>query len=432
MTIAQAFDKLLSNLRVDDTKISQRYHEITKKLNKTFRDTDSETANSIQVGSYGRYTGIKGISDLDMLYIMPNKYWDDYKTNPSSLLADVRDALLERYHGTTITYDRLVVDVEFSDFTFEVQPVFEIEEDGERCFKFPDTKCSTYYRVTKPLQEQKAMTDFKQTHGKHHRYLCKIMRAWKNNMGVGMGGLLLDTLTYDFLLEHPNYDFCGLDSFDRLCQDFFEYLKEQPQQDHYQALGSNQDVKVKHPFQTKAKKAYQITAKAIAETDAKAKHDAWIDIFGQAFPKAEEATMEKARLVNEGLLDSEEFIEDQYPVDIRYDVRINCDIERDGFRPQKLRDVLFLHRLIPHKYSLMFYIETIHVYGDYEVRWKVRNVGEEAIRRNCLRGQIISPNARGNRRHETSNFFGPHYVECYIIQHHVVVARDRIEVPIER
>ncbi len=74
MTTAEAFSTFLDNIKVSSEQaklIRNRYNEITKKLNKTFRDTDSETANSLRVGSYGRYTGIKGISDLDMLYIMP-------------------------------------------------------------------------------------------------------------------------------------------------------------------------------------------------------------------------------------------------------------------------------------------------------------------------------------------------------------------------
>ena len=131
MTKTEAFDKFLNNIKVDNPDIfCGRYKEITKKLNKTFRDTDSETANCLQVGSYGRYTGIKGISDLDMLYIMPKSTWDTYKDTPSELLRKTRDALLDRYPQTTIKVDRLVVDVFFDNFTFEVQPVYE-ERDGE-------------------------------------------------------------------------------------------------------------------------------------------------------------------------------------------------------------------------------------------------------------------------------------------------------------
>jgi len=72
MTIAKSFETFLDNIKVSNYEtIGNRYKEITKKLNKTYRDTESETDNCLQVGSYGRYTGIDGISDLDMLYIMP-------------------------------------------------------------------------------------------------------------------------------------------------------------------------------------------------------------------------------------------------------------------------------------------------------------------------------------------------------------------------
>ena len=48
MTICQSFNKFLENIKVDNSeKISDRYHEITKTLNKTFRNTDSETANCL-------------------------------------------------------------------------------------------------------------------------------------------------------------------------------------------------------------------------------------------------------------------------------------------------------------------------------------------------------------------------------------------------
>lgn len=86
---------------------------------------------------------------------------------------------------------------------------------------------------------------------------------------------------------------------------------------------------------------------------------------------------------------------------------------------------------IHHDYTLNFYIYSTDVPGDYIVKWKVKNVGDEAKRRNCLRGFIENPNLGNNGRKETSNFIGPHYVECYIIKNGIVVARDKILVPIE-
>ena len=431
MTTSQAFSEFLENIKVDNSEtISNRYHEITKKLNKTFRETDSETDNCLRVGSYGRYTGIKGISDLDMLYIMPSSKWDEYKNNPDKLLKDVKAALKERYPNTKVKDDRLVVDVFFTDFKFEVQPVFEEQDGDETNYKFPDTKYDSY-RITKPKQEQAEMTSFRQEHGDTHRLLCKMMRSWKNNVGQAIGGLLIDTLTHRFLSNHSEYDHAGTSVFDELCRYFFEYLKNEPKQDHYQALGSGQDVKVKKPFQAKAKKAYNKSVDAIAETDETKRNDLWREIFGRQFPKATTAVAESREFSSSvNYTDPEQFIEDLYPVDIRYNVNLDCLVKRDGFRGVLLSHILSTGQSVPRGCSLDF-MPTTGVPEPFDVKWKVRNEGDEAKRRNCLRGEIIAPNRMGGARHENADFQGPHYVECYIVKDGIVVARDRINVPIE-
>ncbi len=63
----------------------------------------------------------------------------------------------------------------------------------------------------------------------------------------------------------------------------------------------------------------------------------------------------------------------------------------------------------------------------YEIYWKVKNEGQIAKDRNCLRGTIF-PGER--ERKEKSNFSGAHYVECFIVKDDICVARDLIEVPI--
>ncbi len=428
MTITESFDEFLKKIKVDNSEIiATRYKEITKKLNKTFRDTNFETDNCLQVGSYGRYTGIKGISDLDMLYIMPMSKWEEYKDCPGKLLRKVRDVLVERYPTTDIKVDRLVVDVCFGNFTFEVQPVFEVHEGDEVNYRYPDTKCSSY-RITKPRQEQEEMRSFKHDHGNAHRHLCKMIRAWKNNVGLAIGGLLIDTLTHRFLSKHSEYNNIGISKYDELCRDFFEYLKDEPKQDHYQALGSGQNVKVKHPFQNQAKKAYKKTVEAIEEEEEGKRNDKWREIFGFQFPKTTKATVRSFDSAT--YTDPEQFIENFYPIDIRYSLRIDCEISRDGFREIMLSDLLAAGQKIRKVRSLMFSYNT-DTPLPYDVKWKARNIGEEALRRHCLRGEIINSNRSGNMRRESADFYGPHYMECFIIKNGVVVARNRIDVPIE-
>jgi len=427
MNTSQAFKNFLDNIRVDNSDvISNRYKEITKKLNKTFRNTESETSNCLHVGSYGRYTGIKNISDLDMLYIVPSSQWGEYKNDPYKLLKKVKDALTERYPNTDIKVDRLVVDILFKNFTFEVQPVFEYLEDGEIYYKYPDTKSGTF-KITKPRQEQDEMTSFRQTYGDTHRHLCKMMRAWKNTMGVVMGGLLIDTLTHNFLSNNSDYNFIGLSKYDELCRDFFSYLKNEPLKSHYQALGSGQDVKVKHPFQKKAEKAYKKLVDAINESDNEKKHHILRDVFGKWFPVPEIIGENKIKSLR--YTDREEFIEDKYPINIKYSLQLDCEVSRNGFREAYLSQILKSGQKICRVCSLKFTFKT-NAPEPYSVKWKVRNVGIEAIKRDCLRGQIINSNIGYAERRESADFCGPHYMECYIIRNGVVLARERINVPI--
>jgi hypothetical protein len=53
----------------------------------------------------------------------------------------------------------------------------------------------------------------------------------------------------------------------------------------------------------------------------------------------------------------------------------------------------------------------------------------EVERRDKIRGQIVDSSKRGVRI-EHSDFKGEHVVECYVVKDGVVVARDRIDVPV--
>jgi hypothetical protein len=127
--------------------------------------------------------------------------------------------------------------------------------------------------------------------------------------------------------------------------------------------------------------------------------------------------------------ETEEFIEDMFPVNLLYNLHIDCNVTQDGWRPQLLRRILANHTPLKINKKLEFYITTNNVPFPYRVYWKVKNVGEVAEQKNCIRGQI-DMDYGNNVKRESSNFKGPHYVECYIIKNGVCVARDRINVPI--
>lgn len=127
--------------------------------------------------------------------------------------------------------------------------------------------------------------------------------------------------------------------------------------------------------------------------------------------------------------DTEEFIEDMYPVRCLYHITLNCTISSDGWRDNTplssfLRTV---KKYIPHNFSVHCSIASTDVPWPYKVLWKVKNVGPEAQRRDGIRGQILE---RGNSIKENTLFYGNHYIECYIIKDGVCVARKLIKIPI--
>lgn len=432
MNVSEKFEEFLSNIKIPEDKantISKRYGSITRNLNEKYRNTSSTTNNHLQVGSYGRFTGIKNISDLDMLYIMPASKYDTYnkKGGQYELLSDTKESLKNTYSSSDIKVDRCVVTINFSDNSHvDVQPVFEDEEQN---YTYPDTYNGGSWKITKPRKEIEAMREFTDNKNKNLRMLCKMARSWKDKSGVVMKGLLIDTLAYNFLNSTDYFNDKSYSYYDEMSRDFFKFLYDQPnEQNEYCALGSNQKIKVEKSFKRKAKKAYDLACEAIDSEKDKEKHQKWRDIYGKEFPAYTEV-LNEAKAMNSNYNNTEMFIEDLYKVDIRYNLEIDCKVKQDGFREKLLREMLREKIPLLTSRRLEFYIKTIDVPSPYEIKWKVINRGDEAIRRNCERGEIV--NDLGNRiKIENTNFKGEHYVECYIIKDNIVVARDFIDVPI--
>ncbi|MCD0452576.1 nucleotidyltransferase [Actinocorallia sp. API 0066] len=424
MKTSEIFDALLDSLKVGDAAaaVATRRDEIAKALNKDFRSKVGCTDYRLMVGSFGRHTAIKGVSDLDMIFVLPPGIRSAYssETGPRRVLERVRDALKSRYPHTDIRIDQCVVRVQFTSnaFKFEIQPAFE-NSDGS--FDYPDTVAKGW-KVTKPRKEIKATKECNDRTSTNMRHLARMVRAWKNSNGVNIGGLLIDTLVYRFFAQTDEYDSAGTGSFGSLARDFFEFLKDEPNKDYYLALGSSQRVTVKARFQPKAKKAYSRCFEAIADEGTAAANKKWREVFGTPVPLA-------VTEASKAFTNTEQFIEDRYPVDIMESVTIDCEVTQNGWRPTQLREMLCTGAPLRSDRKLKFIVTECSVPQPYELKWKVLNRGPEAERRNMIRGQIVDSN-KPNARAEHSDFRGEHVVECYVVKDGVVVARDRIDVPI--
>lgn len=434
MDVSKTFESFLENIKIKNkVEISKRYKSITKILNKHYWNSESEILHSLQVGSYGRGTAINGISDLDMVFILP---WDVYKrfnsyvTNgQSALLQEVKNVILKTYSTTDVGGDGQIVAVKFNNHTVEVLPSFEYENG---IFKYPDSNNGGSWKDTNPRAEKVAINSLDSESNYNLKSLCKMIRAWKNNVGLGIGGLLIDTLCYNFFKSNTDYYDKSYLFYDFLVRDFFLYLSEQKKdQTFWYAPGSNQKVWKKDNFIPKAKKAYKNSLKAIENDKKKKAFKLWGKIFGRPFPSAQ--SMQESEVAKASYFDNtEEYIEDYFPVDIKNWVKIDCIVSQPGFRNRWLSQIInesIINFPLKRNKKLEFKVIDTNVKEPYEVRWKVRNIGEVAERRNMIRGQILTDKGYRKRK-ESSDFHGPHYVECYIIKDAICVARERIDVPI--
>lgn len=162
------------------------------------------------------------------------------------------------------------------------------------------------------------------------------------------------------------------------------------------------------------------------ETKAK---NAWYYFFDHDYWK--EDTSKGKNSYSLSYRNTEEFIEDLVNINEQYYVKVSCDVEAHGFRQQPIETLLKIlpKGWLPHGFSIKFDMKNTNVPEPYDVWWKVRNVGPTAEKRDMIRGQIEKYVGKCKKEH--SDFYGNHYVECYIIKNNECVAIDHINVPIE-
>ncbi|PIE22544.1 MAG: nucleotidyltransferase [Planctomycetota bacterium] len=293
MGLADWFSTFCGNIKVKNgDSISCRYKAITKRLNADFRGTTSETANSLYVGSYGRNTAIHGTSDMDMIFVLPcstYQHYNNYNGNgQSALLQAVRTSLQKTYSTTKIGADGQVIVITFDNgITFEIVPGF-VNKGGS--YTYPDSNGGGRWKTTNPKPEIEAIRTRNSECNNNLVPLCRMMRAWKAKMNVPIGGLLIDTLAYQFIgtwkYRDKSYFY-----YDYMCRDFFAFMANQDKaQEWWNAPGSGQRVHgPKGQFQCKATRGYNLAREAIKHEIADPKQEwsakqKWREIFGTSFP----------------------------------------------------------------------------------------------------------------------------------------------------
>lgn len=292
MALSDWFSTFCSDLQIrDGGTIATRYGNITKRLNTDFWTTTSDTSHSLYVGSYGRNTAIAGFSDMDMVFQLPYSVYERYNNHSgngqSALLQAVKTSIEKTYSTTNIRADGQVIQVPFNDgIMFEVVPAFE-NEGGS--FTYPNANDGGSWKTTDPRPEIAAIRERNTATNGNLVPLCRMMRDWKSKWSVPIGGLLIDTLAYQFI-ENWQYRDKSYVYYDYMCRDFFKWMADQNEnQEWWRSPGSGQYVWGKGLFQYKAKRCYNLSLEAIEHEVATPKREwsakqKWREIFTTNFP----------------------------------------------------------------------------------------------------------------------------------------------------
>ena len=200
------------------------------------------------------------------MFELPSKLYfqyDKYTGNgQSALLQAVRSSMQNTYSTSDIGADGQVVVVHFQDgIAFEVVPVFANQVGS---YTYPDANNGGSWKTTNPKPEIDAMRTRNTNCNGNLVRLCRMMRSWKQQWDVPIGGLLVDTLGYQFIENYEHRDKSYL-YYDFMCRDFFKWMADQnAEQEHWRAPGSGQYVYGKGLFQYKATRCYNISLDAIS------------------------------------------------------------------------------------------------------------------------------------------------------------------------
>ena len=427
------FEKFYENIKLTPTQkedAKTKYNGVCSKLHDYYYpDTAYSGSTKLLIGSYGKHTSIRPARDIDVIFILPPEKFAQYDDNTSNkqsqLLQDVKKILEEKYPNTPISAFGKIVKLEFADTKHNVELVPGWEND-DGTFTIPDSENGGRWHRQDYRKEIQEIADSDATTGKT-KFLIRSIKKWSDNCTARIRTFQIEQVVLSFFSTNGIKNTTTA----QLLVNFFQFF-----------LNSTTDQGLRSHLTTalnRAQKALDFEINSKYEEAA----DEWKKVFGDDFPKtvkiasvevpvSEDEFAKLNRLTDEYPSGDEEHLTRNYgiPFEINsaYSISLDADVEQDGFRKSTLMSFIQSKFPLLKKKKLLFKVNH-DVPAPYEIKWKVRNFGEEAKNVGALRGQIHDDDGSESRK-ESTLYHGEHYVECYIIKNNKCVALGRILVPI--
>lgn len=444
MKLSKHFDAFLANkVNLSDGRISQLDARVSAVTNFLSTGDDAYADNFIDLipqGSYAHRTIINPVGAFDgfdadvLLHVEEIDGWD---------ARDYVQKLYEVFRGSS-TYRNMVsrhdrcVKVDYAnEFHIDVVPYMTRHDQ-----KYITNRVTNAYELTNPegynqwLDERNRLAS-----GRLIKVirLMKYFRDYKNTFSVKsvvlsilLGGRVNDAAVWGDTSDYPDVP-TALKNIVGALDDYLQANLLMPSIDDPSEPSENFNHRWNQieyaNFRNKLNVYRGWIDDAYAELDIEESKRKWRKLFGDKFGTY--ATfVSKSAIISlaaaAGARDTEESIEGRWNIPIgldpRYSVRIGARVApRTGFRTYELS--AHGNTVLPGA-TINFRIARSNIPEPYDLYWKVLNRGEEAVRRNCIRGQVQRDSGRRTLSEPTS-FRGAHYVECYVVRNGICIAMDR-------
>lgn len=289
-SIADRFKDFIGNLKVDNHDlIVQRGKEIALAINSYYWKTKSDTRNIFYLGSFGRDTAIKELSNVNLMVVLPPQEYQRLAKWPGNvqrtLLREVRDFISKINKDAHINEENCLI------LPYDQKPIFEvipaIASPKKTGYIYPDPANGGSWEEFNPLREIEVIDEYNFQLGGKVKHLARMTRAWKFTHQVVMPSMLIDTLAMNFMDDWEGAE-TSFAYYGNMVMDFMEYLagRKIAQLDWY-AKGSNRKIHREEDFGAPANEAFHKAVEALTYEEKGEIYNAnrcWKEIFGEDFP----------------------------------------------------------------------------------------------------------------------------------------------------
>lgn len=186
ITIEEAFRKFKSRLELNDKE--QQNASARQKEVREYLDTKFDIDNSFLTGSYARNTKTKPLKDIDIFFVLADSEKEYRTKNPSVVLKDFEDALVEKYGRAAVRRQDKSINVDFgvvvdaddnTDYrvlSIDAVPAFPNGDD----FEIPDQSTNKWIKTNPKTHAAKAV-DAHQAYSSEWKGLVRMLKYWNNN-----------------------------------------------------------------------------------------------------------------------------------------------------------------------------------------------------------------------------------------------------------